>query len=358
MDIKALESIFGLTRTDANGKRLARKTFVAAAVKGIDAKARTIRAYASTNAWDRYGERFEADAFKTGLDNYKKNPVILFGHDYGSAPIAKAIAYEFDSKGLILTMKFADTEKAREVFSLYEDGFMSAFSVGFRPLEYRFEEREPGVSGAVFVKAELLENSAVPVPANPEAVVIKGLSGKTLTISGDILRAALEDGWKMRVLKGAEVDPAPAAPAEDPAPAAAEPVVEAPPATPEAAVPAATEAPAAPVEEPKSLKAVLGYLLTLGKAAKDKGDKLENAEVRSLAVQANNILRELVLGVGAEALDGADGDMTDDEAISLVREYEMLSEKVVKGNANDKDRAALVTLGEQIKTLISKTAKQ
>lgn len=352
MDIKALEAIFGLTRTDANGKRLARKTFVAAAVKGIDSQARTIRAYASTNAWDRYGERFEADAFKDGLGNYKKNPVILFGHDYGSAPIAKAIKYEFDDKGLILTMKFADTEKAREVFSLYEDGFMSAFSVGFRPLEYRFEEREPGVSGAVFVKAELLENSAVPVPANPEAVVIKGLSGKTMTISGELLRAALEDGWKSRVLKGAEE--APADPVEDPAPAAVEPGAVVPPADP--VVPPA-EPVTPPVEEPKSLKAVLGYLLTLGKAAKDKGDKLEDAEVRSLAIQANNILRELVLGVGAEALDGAEGAMSDDEAISLVREYEMLSEKVVKGNANEKDRAGLVTLGEQIKTLISKTAK-
>lgn len=351
MDIKALELAFGLTRTTPDGKRVQRRTFIGAAVKGIDSQARTIRAYASTNAWDRYGERFEADAFKDGLSNYKKNPVILFGHQYGSDPIAKAIKYEFDEKGLILTMKFADTARANEVFSLYEGGFMSAFSVGFRPLEYRFEEREPGVSGAVFVKAELLENSAVPVPANPEAVVIKGLSGKTMTLAPDLFKSIMEGAYHLRTGETPVVD----VPVEDPAPAAAEP---------EAAVPAADPAPAAapepaaaPAEEPKSLKAVLGYLLTLGKAAKEKGDRLEDAEVRSLAVQANNILRELVLGVGAEPLDGAEGAMTDEEAISLVREYKMLSEQMEKAGANEKDRAAFAALGEQIKTLISKAAK-
>ena len=92
-----------------------RRTFIGAAVKGIDAEARTIRAYASTNAWDRYGERFEARAFEGGLVNYKKNPVVLFAHDYGSEPIAKTIGYEFDEKGLILTMKFANTPKAEEI---------------------------------------------------------------------------------------------------------------------------------------------------------------------------------------------------------------------------------------------------
>lgn len=345
MDIIALERAFNLRKTDAPKRR----TFIAAAVKGIDAQARTIRAYTSTNAWDRYGERFEADAFKSGLANYLNNPVILFAHDYSSPPIAKAIAHEFDEKGLILVMKFANTPKAEEVFALYEGGFMSAFSVGFRPLEYRFEEREPGVSGVVFVKAELLENSAVPVPANPEAVVIKGLSGKTMTLSPDLLRSVMEGAYHLR-----SEEPTVAAPVEVPP---SEPVaapVEAPAAEP-APVPA-PEAPAAPAEEPKSLKAVLGYLLTLGKAAKAKGDKLEDAEVRSLAVQANNILRELVLGSGAEPLDGADGAMTDAEAISLVREYELLSEKIVKNNANEKDKAAFILLGEQIKGLIERTA--
>ncbi len=343
MDIKALELAFNLRKADAPKRR----TFLSAAVKGIDTEKRTIRAYASTKAWDRYGERFEADAFKDGLANFKKNPVILFGHDYGSPPIAKAIDYEFDANGLILTMKFAETDKAKEVFALYEGGFMSAFSVGFRPLEYRFEERVVGSGemGAVFVKAELLENSAVPVPANPEAVVIKGLQGKTMTLSPDLLRSVLEGGYSLR----SDV------PVEDPAPADVEPGAAVPAADP---VPAEPQEPAAePAEAPKSLKAVLGYLLTIAKAAKEKGDKLEDSEVRSLAVQANNILRELVLGAGAPPLDGGDGEMSDAEAIALVREYEMLSDKIAKGNVNEKDRAAFITLGEQIKTLISKTAK-
>ena len=334
------------------------RIFLGKAVKGVDSETRTIRAYVSTKAWDRYGERFEADAFKDGLGNFKKNPVILFGHDYSSPPIAKAIGFEFDANGLILTMKFADTDKAKEVFALYEGGFMSAFSVGFRPLEVAFEERVTGSGemGAVFVRAELLENSAVPVPANPEAVVIRGLGGKKMTIdiAPTLLRSVLEGAYNLRT--GSDQ-------IEDPAPAASEPEAVVPTAPVDAPAPSqepalAPEAAEPPQEAPKSLKAVLGYLLTLGKAAKEKGDKLEDAEVSSLTVQANNILRELVLGVGAEPLNGGEEEMTDAEAISLVREYEMLSEKFAKSTANEKDRAGLITLGKQIEMLIQNRARK
>ena len=342
------------------------RIFLGKAVKGVDSETRTIRAYVSTKAWDRYGERFEADAFKDGLGNFKKNPVILFGHDYSSPPIAKAIGFEFDANGLILTMKFADTDKAKEVFALYEGGFMSAFSVGFRPLEVAFEERIAGSGemGAVFVRAELLENSAVPVPANPEAVVIRGLGGKKMTIdiAPTLLRSVLEGAYNLRTEPApvessapAVVEPeavVPSVPVDVPAPS----LEPAPEPAPEPALAPETAEP--PQDAPKSLKAVLGYLLTLGKAAKEKGDKLEDAEVRSLAVQANNILRELVLGVGAEPLNGGEEEMTDAEAISLVREYEMLSEKFAKSTANEKDRAGLITLGKQIEMLIQNRARK
>lgn len=323
--------------TAANAKEFigsAQRTYVSNAVKGIDSKARTIRAYASTSAWDRYGERFAPDAFKDGLANFKANPVILFAHDYSQAPIAKAIGYEFDSKGLILTMKFAETDKAKEVFALYEGGFMSAFSVGFRPLELAFEERVKGTGeiGAVFVKAELLENSAVPVPANPEAVVIRGLQGKTLTIPSKALADLLADDFLARAPRQApEEEPQSAAEGSEPAPAP----TEAPAAAQEAAGAAEEPAPQAPPESEKGFAAALTALLEMAKAA--KGKKAEDEALRSLLVQTANLCREMLFGAAAERLDGPDQELTEAEAIALVKELEVLGPAVMaKGSADEK----------------------
>lgn len=346
MNIAILEKNF---RLRSDGQNAARRTFVSGAVKGIDAQKKTIRAYASTNAWDRYGERFEADAFKEGLANFKKNPVILFAHDYAREPIAKAVGYEFDDKGLILTMKFADTEDANRIFALYEGGFMSAFSVGFRPLEYRFEKRnaESDDMGAVFVRAELLENSAVPVPANPEAVVIKGLSGKSMTLSKEALVEIFASAY--RIDKAVEAEPAAVEPPEPEAPAAPVPAPEEAPAPP----PAAPAEPEAPAEAPKSLKAALGALIQMGKVARADG-KVQDEAVRSLLVQANNLCRELVYGVASESLDGMDNAPTAAEIESLVREYEVLVAAAEKGGkASAKDIEELAKLGQDIEKIIN-----
>jgi len=280
-----------------------RRTFIDGAVKSINAEARTIKAYASTNGWDRYGERFEANAFKDGMANYLKNPVILFAHDYTQAPIAKTIAHEFDEKGLILTMQFAETEKAKEVFALYEGGFMNAFSVGFRPLEVAFEERTPGEMGAVFKRAELLENSAVPVPANPEAVVIKGLGEKLLTLEGSDLHNLMKSAYDARQ-------------------------------------PIRTEDVADKADgAPTNLKEAVGYLLNLGKAIKESG-KVQDDQTRQLLIQAVNLCRELVLGVGAQNLDGLDtqADRLREEDEALLKELEVLTEAAFKsGKATQKD---------------------
>ena len=395
------------------------RAFVAVAVKGINSKARTIRAYASTNAWDRYGERFEPRAFEQGLENFKKNPVVLFAHDYSNEPIGKVVEYEFDDKGLILVMKFANTPQAERIFSLYEGGFMSAFSVGFKPLEIAFEERVKGSGemGAVFVRAELLENSAVPVPANPEAVVIRGLSGKTMTLDGFMDSVAVE-------VKSEEVHveaniAGESEPAVSEVPAAVVP-------EPEAAI-----VPAVVIEEPKSLKEAVGlvvgtksmakcmehiniaigmhevhmaepqsatmksqkimmehmteardecmssmgpsgpmkiartdslkeavgYLLTLGKSARENG-KVEDAAVRSLLVQAVNLCRELVLGPGAQSLDGMDVEASNDisaEEDALCKEFALMTEKLMSsGKATAKDIEELQKIGKFIEDEVLK----
>ncbi len=338
-----------------------RRHFLNGAVKSIDTEKRTVRAYASTKGWDRYGERFEPDAFKDGMKNYLANPVVLFGHNYWDTPIGKTIAHEFDDQGLILTMEFADTPKAKEVFDLYKDGFMSAFSVGFRPIEVAWEERSPGVNGLVYKRAELLENSAVPVPANPEAVVMKGLGGQTRQVSGDLLRELMSAGWEQRgedeeVVEDhapAQEDPAPAAVAdpatveepakvEDPAPAAADPVPE------ESAEPKALSSTKPDLGE--SLK----YLIALAKTVKAK---VTDEGQRGLLIQANNLFRELVYGPHAPKLEDntEDGPMTDGQKAAMVAEYEVLSQQIMEDpNASAEDLAELERVGAIIEKTISR----
>lgn len=329
-----------------------RRTFLGGAVKSIDSKARTIRAYASTKGWDRYGERFEPDAFKDGMKNYLANPVVLFGHNYGAPPVAKTVAHEFDDQGLILTMEFADTPMGNEIFSLYEGGFMSAFSVGFRPIEVAWEEKAPGVNGLVYKRAELLENSAVPVPANPEAVVMKGADGQTRQVSGDLLKELMAQGYQRSEEDQVAEEPVDPAPAAAEVPPVTEPVVE----------PAPVEAPApeADASAPKALSSTkpdlaesLAYLISLAKTVKGR---VTDEGQRGLLMQANNVLREWVYGEAAPRLEDApaDGPMTDAQKAALVAEYEVLSAQIMEdANATPEDLAELERLGAQIEKTIS-----
>lgn len=144
-------------------------------IKGIDEKEKTITAYISTSKKDRMGESLKAKG--ADLKPFRKNPVVLFGHKYDEPPVAKALWTKSDDKGLLSKMQFAETQFAQEIFELYKGGFMNAFSVGFLPKKW---EDGDGIKQPfrTYTEWELLEYSAVPVPANPEALTMamsKGL---------------------------------------------------------------------------------------------------------------------------------------------------------------------------------------
>lgn len=130
------------------------------------------RIVASTGDVDRDNERIAPSAFMGSLPDYlDKNPVILWAHDYSKPPVGKAIGGNIDGSGLYLDIEFAKTEFAQEVQYLYDNGFMSSFSVGFIPKQW---DRDSD-GRVVFTEAELLETSAVPVPANSNANIIRAL---------------------------------------------------------------------------------------------------------------------------------------------------------------------------------------
>jgi len=154
-------------------------------IKGIDETARTLTAYVSTNATDRMDEVLEPKG--ADLKNFRKNPVVLFGHDYNSPPIGRAQWIKRDAVGLLSKVEFANTEFAKEIFNLYKDGFMKAFSVGFIPQEWEDGDGKKKAS-RTYTKWELLEYSAVPVPANPEALMLAMEKG---ILKSDTVKKAL-----------------------------------------------------------------------------------------------------------------------------------------------------------------------
>ena len=99
--------------------------------------------------------------------------MVLWAHDYRQPAIGRADAVWSDGRALLARLEFAPTEFAGQVERLYRQGYQRGVSVGFRPL--RFEERRDPVNGAFlgirFLEQELLEISAVPVPANGDALL-------------------------------------------------------------------------------------------------------------------------------------------------------------------------------------------
>jgi phage head maturation protease len=73
---------------------------------------------------------------------------------------------------------------AKEIYRKYKDGFLNAFSVGFIPLEA--EEN-------TYTKSELLEISAVPIPANPNAIVSLSKSGMKSVEWKDLVDAEIQE---------------------------------------------------------------------------------------------------------------------------------------------------------------------
>ena len=124
----------------------------------------------STDEVDRHGDVVSADGWR--LEAYRHNPVLLWAHDYRRPAIGRAVAVWTEPHRLLATIEFAPSAFAQEVAALYEYGFQWGVSVGFRPI--RWEERRDPRTGAFlglrYLEQELLEVSAVPVPANRHAL--------------------------------------------------------------------------------------------------------------------------------------------------------------------------------------------
>jgi uncharacterized protein len=135
---------------------------------------RRIRAVVSTASPDRDGDCVLPRGLQ--LANYLKNPVVPFGHSYRDLPVGRTVELSVTDRAVSAVIEFAGHPQAQAVCDLYKGGFLSAFSVGFSPIEWVPNEH----GGRTYNKAELLEISCVPVPANAEALVVARSKGLEL----------------------------------------------------------------------------------------------------------------------------------------------------------------------------------
>ena len=149
------------------------KLFTTGTVKEINLETRTLGAYASTNDMDRDGEVITPEAWRKTIQQFESVPLI-WAHDYRIPPIGRATAFEIDGRGLKFRAEFADTEFANEIWGLYRDKYLNSFSVGFIPKQAT-EGQQRHEPNRTFTETELLEVSAVAVPANPFATVERGV---------------------------------------------------------------------------------------------------------------------------------------------------------------------------------------
>lgn len=148
-----------------------------------------IRFIASTEAVARDAMVIKADAWQ--LENYRANPVVLWGHDYTGQrlPIGRADV-EVDGNRLMADVTFdPGDEFAQQIERKYRTGFLSAVSVGWDTLE-----SEPDTSrktAGTVTRADLLDISAVPVPGDPGALKERQL--RSLADMGRWLESVIED---------------------------------------------------------------------------------------------------------------------------------------------------------------------
>ena len=162
--------IRGATDTDAGKRRYATSApaanSMATAETGRDSEPMLI--VASMGTEDRLGDVIDPAGWELGA--YLRNPVFLWAHQRADMPIGRSVRTWVQGNLLLAAIEFAPTALAQTVRDLYQSGHMRGISVGFRPLEFAQRTASNGRKAMRFIRQELLEISAAPVPMHPNAL--------------------------------------------------------------------------------------------------------------------------------------------------------------------------------------------
>lgn len=134
---------------------------------------RRVKFVASDETEDRMGDIIRAKGWD--LEDFKRNPVLLWGHNSSEPPIG-TVDIGIQGTKLIADATFATEDEnpfAERIFKLVKSGIVRAVSVGFSPIEAKLRRDEDGnILGVEYMKQALHELSVVSVPANPNALAL------------------------------------------------------------------------------------------------------------------------------------------------------------------------------------------
>lgn len=132
----------------------------------------TLRSVISTAAPDRTGDVVVPSGLRN-RDEFLRNPVVLWAHQRSLPPIGVCRALDILPDRIVAETQFAKgVPFAEDVFRLYEQGILRAWSIGFVPRRMAPQRR-----GQRIDEWDLLEYSAVPVPENPAALTLAVCKG-------------------------------------------------------------------------------------------------------------------------------------------------------------------------------------
>ena len=132
-----------------------------------DAKERIVEGYATTESWDRQGEKLPLEVAKKAFEGFVKSPKICKLHgreEFGTANpcgcggVGELTGYTADDKGIMIAVKITDNAAWDKVVK----GEYNGFSVG------GYSRADNGV----ITDFELVEVSLVGIPANGDCVFL------------------------------------------------------------------------------------------------------------------------------------------------------------------------------------------
>jgi HK97 family phage prohead protease len=114
----------------------------------------------------RYRERFVRGAF---ADARPEDVPLMAVHDHETLPIGRAISLTETQAGLEAELRVSQTQRGDEVLALVKDGAATGLSVGFVPVEDRWNQDRTIVER---IKARLVELSITAFPAYAGARIL------------------------------------------------------------------------------------------------------------------------------------------------------------------------------------------
>jgi HK97 family phage prohead protease len=174
--------------TKEQAKPIARVS-LGAVTETIDPANMVVRSVISTAEPDRAGDVVVPGGLRNAAE-FLANPVVLWAHQRTLPPIGTCRLLDVQPDRVVAETKFAQSSPlAADVFRLYAEGVLRAWSIGFLPVKV-----VPLRRGVRIEAWDLLEYSAVPVPENPGALTMAVRKG--LIESPDLRR------WLVRDLLG------------------------------------------------------------------------------------------------------------------------------------------------------------